>query len=383
MRVLGIETSCDETAAAVVKTTAAAFTVIEQSNVIHSQIDIHKEFGGVVPNLAKREHEKLLVPITIKAIQDSGQTLSKHSNNQYDTSSIRNLFEKNQTLLESVEQHSATLFQKPRIDLIATTNGPGLEPALWVGVTLARALSVLWDIPIIGVDHMQGHICANFIQTEENQPPVAFPAIALTISGGHTQLVYMKEPLHYQLLGETVDDAAGEAFDKVARMLSLSYPGGPIISRLAEQGDKEKYSFPRPMMHTKDLNFSFSGLKTAVLYLTKKMAPEEIQQEKEHIAASFQQAIIDVVTKKTIKAIIDHDAKSLLVGGGVIANKQLREQLGNAIQQNTNATYHIPLPQHATDNAAMIAACGALEHTTKNRTDNPHTLSVDANKTIA
>ena len=377
MKILGIETSCDETASAIVKTTADDFTIEEVSNIVHSQIDIHKEFGGVVPNLAKREHEKLLGTITIQALKEAGEDVTPN-NSINNISKIENIFTKNQVLLDSCKN---TIFKipKPNIDLIAVTNGPGLEPALWVGVTFARALSILWDTPIIGVDHMQGHICANFI----GETKIQFPAIALTISGGHTQLVYMKKPLSYELLGETLDDAAGESFDKVARMLSLPYPGGPIISKLAEQGDKEKYPFPRPMIHTKDFNFSFSGLKTAVLYLTQKMTPEQIEKEKENISSSFQQAVIDVVIKKTINAINQYDAKSIVIGGGVSANTQLREQLKIAVQNTTRSTLYVPKIHLAGDNAAMIASSGALEHIHNKITHNPLTLEVDANKQIA
>ena len=267
MKILGIETSCDETSSAIVQTTADDFLIEEISNIVHSQIDIHKEFGGVVPNLAKREHEKLLSNITLKALEEAGENI-EFQDKEPNLSKIEHLFSKNQTLFENFKNTIAKI-EKPDIDLIAVTNGPGLEPALWVGVTFAKALAILWNVPIIGVDHMQGHISANFIKQDKDEK-IQFPAIALTISGGHTQIVYMKEPLHYELLGETLDDAAGESFDKVARMLSLPYPGGPEISKLAKNGDKEKYPLPRPMMHTKDFNFSFSGLKTAVLYLTQK-----------------------------------------------------------------------------------------------------------------
>lgn len=377
MKILGIETSCDETSSAIVETTADELKIKEISNIVHSQIDIHKEFGGVVPNLAKREHEKLISEITIKALKDAGESIAQ-SKNTNDIKKIEHLFTKNATLLESCKN---TIFQiqKPDIDLIAVTNGPGLEPALWVGVTFARALSILWETPIIGVDHMRGHICANFIGEKEIQ----FPALALTISGGHTQLVYMEKPLKYELLGETLDDAAGESFDKVARMMSLPYPGGPIISRLAENGEAEKYPLPRPMIYTKDFNFSFSGLKTAVLYLTQKMTPAEIEQEKENISASFQQAVIDVVIKKTISAANQYNVKSVLAGGGVIANKQLRSQLTNAVQNQTSSTIHIPKIELATDNAAMIASSGALEHIHLKAQDNPNTITVNANKQIA
>ena len=374
MRVLGIETSCDETAVSVVETRDENFLVREVTNVVHSQVDLHAEFGGVVPNLAKREHQKLLMPVLVKALNRVPVAKIQPT---IEFSPVEQFFDRNQPLFESVQLHFKTL-KKPDIDLIAVTNGPGLEPALWVGVTLARALAVLWGVPLVGVDHMRGHICANFIGQSSSQ----FPALGLTISGGHTQLVLMEQALRYKLLGETVDDAAGEAFDKVARLLDMPYPGGVPISNAAEQGDAKAFNLPRPMMHSGDENFSFSGLKTAVLYLTQQLGQQQTQLKKNDIAASFQQAVVDVVVKKTLNACEKHAVHSVLVGGGVIANKQLRAQLTHAIQNNTNATLHIPPLSLCTDNAAMIACAGALEHIHLKKQHNPQTIEVDSNKVI-
>ena len=373
MRILGIETSCDETAVSVVETRGADFLVREITNVVHSQVDLHAEFGGVVPNLAKREHQKLLVPVLMKALK--GVPVANEQPT-IDFSRVEQFFDRNQPLFESLQFHINTI-KKPNIDLIAVTNGPGLEPALWVGVTLARALAVLWGVSLVGVDHIRGHICANFI----DQPSPQFPALGLTISGGHTQLVLMEQALRYKLLGETVDDAAGEAFDKVARLLSMPYPGGVPISNAAEQGDAKAFDLPRPMMRSGDENFSFSGLKTAVLYLTQRLGEQEVQKRKNDIAASFQQAVVDVVVKKTLNACEKHAVHSVLVGGGVIANKQLRAQLTSAVQK-TRATLHIPPIHLCTDNATMIACAGALEHIHLQKQNNPHTIGVDANKIV-
>lgn len=373
MRILGIESSCDETAAAVVEAQGGDFMVREITNVVHSQVDLHAEFGGVVPNLAKREHQKLFVPVLLKSLE--GVPVANEQP-VADLAQVEQFFDRNQPLFESLALHLPTL-KKPDINLIAVTNGPGLEPALWVGVTLARALAVLWGVPLVGVDHMRGHICANFI---DQQPP-EFPALALTISGGHTQLVLMEQPLQYRLLGETVDDAAGEAFDKVARLLGLPYPGGVPISNAAEQGDPNAFDLPRPMIRSGDANFSFSGLKTAVLYLTQRLGEKQTQARKNDIAASFQQAIVDVVIKKVLNAVEEHAVQSVVVGGGVIANKQLRAQLTHAVQQ-TRATLHIPPLHLCTDNAAMIACAGALEHIHLKKQNNPHTIGVDSNRVV-
>ena len=373
MRILGIESSCDETAVSVVEVSDADFVVREVTNVVHSQVDLHAEFGGVVPNLAKREHQKLLAPVLVKALEGVPVATVQPT---IDLAQVEHFFDRNQPLFESLESRIPTL-KKPHIDLVAVTNGPGLEPALWVGVTLARALAVLWDVPLVGVDHMRGHICANFI----NQQPPAFPALALTISGGHTQLVLMKQALRYKLLGETLDDAAGEAFDKVARLLSMPYPGGAPISRAAEQGDALAFDLPRPMIRSGDHNFSFSGLKTAVLYLTQELGETEVHKRKNDIAASFQQAVVDVVVQKVLNAVEEYAPKSVVVGGGVVANKALRSSLANALQQ-TRATLHIPPLHLCTDNAAMIACAGGLEYIYLKKQNNPQNIGVDSNKVI-
>ena len=377
MRVLGIETSCDETAAAVVETTTAEFETVALSNIVHSQINEHSEFGGIVPNIAKREHERLLVPIIIKALEK----IERSETEKINISKVEKFFEKNKSLFQSFKDNSE-ITKKPNVDLIAVTNGPGLEPALWVGVVCAKALSILWNIPVLGVDHMRGHIAANFVREKsETLPEIKFPAIALTISGGHTQLVFMEKPLRYKLIGETADDAAGEAFDKVARMLNLPYPGGPSISKEARLGNKNSYNLPRPLINSKDYRFSFSGLKTAVKYLIRDLGEQKARKETANIAASFQQALIESVTLKTARAAKEYNAQTIIMGGGVSANEELRLQLKEAARA-ISVDYRAPKPYLSTDNAAMIACCGALEYSKNKKTDNPETLSADSNRRI-
>ncbi len=331
MKILAIETSCDDTCVAVVRARERSgkkmprFDIL--SNIISSQTKIHARYGGVVPSLAKRAHQENLLSVLKEALREAGMSEVK----------------------------------KPKIDLIAVTHGPGLEPALWAGVNFARALSYWWEIPLLGVDHMEGHIAANFLsevrgnsKSEGRNPKLLFPAICLAVSGGHTQLILVKDILKYKLLGETVDDAAGEGFDKVARMLGLGFPGGPEIAKAAKGGDPRAFNFPRPMAHSKDYNFSFSGLKTAVLYTVQKFTGTVPGDD---VAASFQQAAVDVLIAKTIKAAKEYKAKTIMLAGGVAANEELRKQLGEKIASELPDTkYQIPDTKLATDNAAMIAA---------------------------
>ena len=382
MKVLSIETSCDETAAAVVTTTNEALQLRLLSNVVRSQIDLHAQYGGVVPNLAKREHERLLSTIVLQALTEAHLTPTILATPP-DGSALAPFFERNQALWETFQRDILAL-AKPDIDLIAVTNGPGLEPALWVGVTFARALALHWGIPLVGIDHMEGHISANFIE-QEGAPTLtqeSFPILALTISGGHTQLVLMPEPLKYELLGETVDDAAGEAFDKVARMLGLPYPGGPSISKEAGNGSPTAFDLPRPMAHSGDYNFSFSGLKTAVRYILDDMDAQTRAKATADMAASFQQAVIDTVIAKTVKAAQEYGVATVVLGGGVAANTNLRTQLGEAVQKKTGATYRVPPIALAGDNAGMIAARAALGALANEATVDPAKISVDSNKQI-
>jgi len=315
MIILAIETSCDDTSVAVVKVTGdkkPKFQIL--ANEISSQVKLHSKYGGVVPSLASREHLKNL-PLVFK-------TAVKNAEIKLDD-----------------------------IDYITTTEGPGLIIALLIGMSFTRALAFSLGKKIIPVHHISGHIYSNWISNKE----IDFPVLNLVVSGGHTELILMKEHIKYEILGSTRDDAAGEAFDKVAKLLGFGYPGGPIISKLSEKGNPEKYELPRPMIYSKDLDFSFSGLKTAVLYFSKKH-PEILKKGKAQndFCASFQQAAIDVLISKTIKAGKKHNVKYILLSGGVSANNELRKQLEKVSKEN-GFKFLVPEKIFSTDNASMIA----------------------------
>ncbi len=358
MRILAIETSCDDTCIAIVEASPRRGSKIPHfrvlANVISSQTEIHKKYGGVVPSLAKRAHQENLVTVLEKALGEAGMKLSpsakSYTKGQSKIKNAGKILEREPELLEQFIK-TVVPIPKPKINFIAVTHGPGLEPALWAGINFARALSYWWRIPLLGVDHMEGHIAANFLHTGK----VEFPAIVLAVSGGHTQLILVKDILKYKLIGETVDDAAGEGFDKVARMLGLSFPGGPEIAKSAKGGNPKAFDFPRPMLHSKDYNFSFSGLKTAVLYTIRDLTVTS--KIKKDIAASFQQAAVDVLIAKTIRAAKQYKVKTIMLAGGVAANEELRKQFEEVIKKELPDTlYKIPHTSLATDNAAMIAA---------------------------
>lgn len=310
--ILGIETSCDETAAAVVKNGNNIL-----SNVVASQIESHKRFGGVVPEIASRHHVEQMTLVLEEAISQA-----------------------------DVEWEE--------IDAIAVTEGPGLVGALLIGVNAAKALAFAKSKPLIGVQHIAGHIYANRFEKE-----FEFPLLALIVSGGHTELVLMKEHGHYELLGETLDDAAGEAYDKVARMLNLPYPGGPEIDRLAQTGE-ETIEFPRAWLEEGSYDFSFSGLKSAVINKIHNAKQRGESLKPEDIAASFQASVIDVLTAKTVKAAKEYSVKQVIVAGGVAANQGLRKELKKQFE-NEDIPLLIPPLILCTDNAAMIAAAGTIE----------------------
>ncbi len=332
MKILAIETSCDETSIALVEgnggLTSPQFKVLK--NIVSSQIAIHAPFGGVVPNLAKREHIKNL-PTVLK-------TLEKSRKAQEET------------------------------DAIAVTVGPGLEPALWTGIEFAKELSKKWGKPLLGANHMEGHLYSNWLPHVRVNPKtkaqkskkIEFPAVALVVSGGHTILLAMQSLTKWKKLGETHDDAAGEAFDKVSKMMKLPYPGGPVIQKLALKGNETAINFPRPMINTKDYDFSFSGLKTAVLYYLR----DNPKTAKEDVAASFQKAAIDVLVSKTMRAVREYGAKSILLSGGVAANTALRKSL-NSEAKRFGLSFYVPPFEYNTDNAAMIAAAAYIGHLKK------------------
>lgn len=372
MKILAIETSCDETAIAILDVEKKKkFKVL--SHKIASQIKIHEQYGGVFPMMAKREHARNIVPLFIDALKESGIFEQVESHNLKVESKLRKLLEREQDIIEPFLKEIPKL-KKPKIDRITVTVGPGLEPALWVGINFAKALSLTWNIPIVPVNHMEGHILSVF--SNENNNALAnndevviknefFPAISLLVSGGHTELVLVKKIGKYKLIGQTVDDAAGEAFDKVARMLSLPYPGGPEISKLASESRNQKQKsetsikLPRPMIGTKDFNFSFSGLKTAVLYLTRNLEKDKpgiLQNSviKAEIACEFENAVCDVLIKKTLKSAEKFKVKNIIVGGGVSANTELKNRFLN----ESPIPVIFPKKELSTDNAVMIGIAG-------------------------
>ena len=310
MLILGIESSCDETSIALVRDGKEIL-----ANLVLSQLDVHGEFGGVVPELACRRHLEIINPLLKQALQEAA-------------------------------------LEWKDIDAVAVTHGPGLVGAVLIGVAAAKALAFSLDIPLIGVNHLEAHIYANYL--EKGELPV--PSVSLLVSGGHTSLILIKEPGKYEIIGETRDDAAGEAYDKVARMLNLGYPGGPIIDKLAKEGDKKAVVFPRAMMERKDnFDFSFSGLKTSVVYYLK--SEEGKKAAKADIAAGFQEAVVDVLVTKTIRAAKKYDVKHILLAGGVARNSRLREEFRKRARSR-KLSFYIPSPILCTDNAAMVATAG-------------------------
>ncbi len=369
MKILSIETSCDETAVSIVHARGTiekpSFTVL--GNALYSQVAIHAQYGGVFPMLAKREHAKNILPLLEQALREAVllKIASKKSKPQFNEKKIGTILLREPELLDALRTFGAA-YKKPNIDAIAVTFGPGLEPALWVGITVAKALGVLWDIPVIPVNHMEGHIVSVLFsnkQEKSKQKSIRFPSLSLLISGGHTELVVSKNPLHYKVIGKTRDDALGEAFDKVARMMDLSYPGGPEVSKLAAIGRKKKdspvWNLPRPMLHTKDFDFSFSGLKTSVLYKTREHGTLS-KQDKITLSREFEDAVTEVIITKTRRAIEQYKPKSLVIGGGVIANTFIRSAFEKLCSEYDSLELCIPEKDLATDNSVMIGMAGYL-----------------------
>jgi N6-L-threonylcarbamoyladenine synthase len=391
MRILAIETSCDETAVAILAASGdereAEFIV--KGDALYSQIDVHREYGGVFPHLAKREHAKNLVPLMTAALEEA-ELLHESVQDVPDSlkSKIAAMLEREPELDEQLQEF-ITEHEAPDIDVIAVTYGPGLEPALWVGVNFARALSAAWGKPVVGVNHMEGHILAGLAKREGSRielKGVELPVIALLISGGHTELDLMKEWLTYSLVGQTRDDAVGEAFDKVARMLGLPYPGGPEISRLAEDArlinEENPYALPRPMIDSETGDFSFAGLKTAVLYLLKNH-PEVSEAQKKHIAREFEDAAAEVLWKKTSDAIESTGANTVVIGGGVAANAHIRREFEKSIKEkHPHVALRIPVPSLTTDNAVMIGLAG-FYRASRGEFADPDTLRANGNLALA
>lgn len=374
MILLAIETSCDETAVSIVKRTrgkSIRFEVL--SHKILSQVDLHAQYGGVFPALAKREHAKALTQLIAECLHEADLLVERaniHHIPHAERKKMDTLMGREPEMLSAMK----VLFegiQKPAIDAIAVTMGPGLEPALWVGINGALALRTVWNIPVYPINHMEGHVVASTLSVKEKTyeiPNFNFPACALLISGGHTEIVRITKWRTYKVLGKTRDDAVGEAYDKVARLLSLSYPGGPEISRLAEHARKEglvvdeDLRLPRPMLHSGDLHFSFSGLKTAVLTRVNKRKPLD-EKTKKMIALEFENAATDVLVAKVKQAMYETRAQSLIVGGGVSANIHIREAL-KSLADSEGFTLFVPDRDLSTDNGLMIAATGLLHIST-------------------
>ncbi len=324
--VLGIETSCDETAAAVVESGRHV-----RSSVVSSQVALHERYGGVVPEIASRAHVELLTPAVAQALIESG-------------------------------------LEEGNIEVVAATTGPGLVGALLVGVSAAKALALVWDVPFVGVNHLEAHLYAPLI----DEPDLRFPALVLLVSGGHTMLIEMVRHGQYRMLGSTIDDAAGEAFDKVARYLGLGYPGGPAIDSAAAEGDPEAVAFPRAMLD-EGLDFSFSGLKTAVVNHVRKNPTVGTSD----VAASFQAAVVDVLVQKSLRAADEAGTETICLAGGVAANSQLRRVMTERAER-TGRRVLLPSSEMCTDNAAMVAAAGWWRY----RSDGPTPLDVGADPNL-
>ncbi|HVU06335.1 MAG TPA: tRNA (adenosine(37)-N6)-threonylcarbamoyltransferase complex transferase subunit TsaD [Candidatus Paceibacterota bacterium] len=369
LTVLGIETSCDETAVSVVRFDEAKGTAHVLGNTVHSQIDVHAAYGGVFPTLAKREHQINLIPILMKTLEQAGMisNAAATTKEQKIPAAVGEILSRETELLEAFKR-SVPSIARPDIDRIAVTIGPGLEPALWVGINFARALSMLWNVPIVPCNHMEGHILAALIENTGDASAhfkllgenIAYPALSLLISGGHTQIVLMEKAGSYKIIGETLDDAIGECFDKTARVLKLPYPGGPRIGALAAearaQGIKLATPLPRPMLDSDSLDFSFSGLKTAVLYAAKKekeLTPDLVRA----YAREIEDSVTDIVIAKMRKAIEGYAPGTLVIGGGVIANGHIRTAL-ETLAQECSIKLLLPRIDHSTDNALMIALAG-------------------------
>ncbi len=399
MKILAIETSCDETGIAILEYSAGSDITL-LGNVLASQIELHAQYGGVFPTMAKRAHAEKIVPLLTEVLDQA--YLLDVATVVVDHAASLSFLDEKELALKDMLAPFLTYYEKRDIDYIAVTVGPGLEPALWVGINAARALSVVWDIPVIAINHMEGHIVtALFEHPEETvfvQKEINYPLLALLVSGGHTELVLSSSRGEYQKIGQTRDDAVGEAFDKVARMLGLPYPGGPAISRLAAQWRSsarsdlaEKinpFTLPRPMLHSPDYDFSFSGIKTATLYAIRDLGRALTEQDKMAIACAFEDAVVEVLIKKTLKAAQEYNAQTIIVGGGVASNTYLREQLQKALREIKNIDLRglyllFPEPWLATDNAVMIGLAAMTQIRNEQiKTAAPSELRADGNLSL-
>lgn len=361
MNVLAIETSCDETSIAIVRFNGDQYEVL--SHITRTQIEVHQEYGGVYPTLAKREHARNLTPILELTLKEANLLHKTKSNITNKKQQLEELLTREPETFDAITQLLSQI-ERPNIDAIAVTQGPGLEPALWVGINFAKALSIVWNIPVIPTNHMEGHLLSVLVDEEQGSlayKKLHFPALGLLISGGHTEIILIKELGSYEKIGVTRDDAVGEAFDKVARLLDLPYPGGPEIAKIATQGtENEKVTLPRPMLGSNDYDFSFSGLKTAVRYLVQEL-DELDNQTRADVAREFQNAVTDVLVAKTRRAIEEYDIKTLIIGGGVAANTQIRQAFVELLDREySDVNLLLPASEVTGDNALMIAVAGYL-----------------------
>tara|TARA_B100000508_G_scaffold140487_1_gene141722 strand:- start:8324 stop:9499 length:1176 start_codon:yes stop_codon:yes gene_type:complete len=391
MFILSIETSCDETAVSLVEARGefphATYEI--HGDALWSQIDIHREYGGVFPALAKREHAATIVPMLEKTMAESGIEANGYTPavDSEAEATVRKLLEREPGLADNLltfhKEHGTYT-----IDLIAVTSGPGLEPALWVGVNFAKALAFLWNTKIVATNHMEGHILASVFDADrDNQlSDIDFPAISLLISGGHTELILVKDWGEYEKIGQTRDDAVGEAFDKTARLLGIPYPGGPEVSKKATEARKRKLpqyaELPTPMLHSGDLDFSFSGLKTAVRYAVedKDLTTDEILA----ICRDFEDVVTEVLVKKSLAAIEEHSAKTLIVGGGVSANRHIKQIMeATLLTEHPEVTSFFPRPGLSTDNSIMIALAGHARAENALLPTGTDVIRADGNRSLA
>ncbi|MEI7688727.1 MAG: tRNA (adenosine(37)-N6)-threonylcarbamoyltransferase complex transferase subunit TsaD [Candidatus Nomurabacteria bacterium] len=430
MKILAIETSCDETAISIieVKNEGKKIKFKILGNEVSSQIALHIQYGGVFPMMAKREHGKNIIGVLEKTFKEA--KMYKVNKTAQSDAKLENKINKLLDRENEIQDRWMSIMpfiKKPNIDAIAVTTGPGLEPALWVGISFAKALSIYWDIPIVPVNHMEGHVFSIFPKKTKNFTieieDKMFPMLSLLVSGGHTELVLVKDWMKYKNIGQTRDDAAGEAFDKVARMMGLPYPGGPEISRLAkiereyivpgsiaqavEPSTSKKSSkvllradgnnisseilditLPRPMIHSKDYDFSFSGLKTAVLYLIRdlKIQNSNVLEDiniKQKIAREFEDAVVETLVHKTIKAIKEYKIQTLIVGGGVSANSYLQKTMTEKIKENKlKVKIHFPSKTLTGDNALMIAIAGYFQAKNKKFAKNINSIKAQGNLSL-
>ena len=389
MLILSIESSADETGVSLLEVEGefphATYTI--HGSALSSQMKEHNKWGGIVPSIAKREHAKYF-PILLEEAVSEADMLDEHSSDlsETDKAQLHTLLDREEGLADALIEFFAK-YSLPKIDLIAVTNGPGLAPALWVGVSFAKALAYITDTNVVPTNHMEGHILASVFDVERDDmlSDISFPTIALLISGGHTELIAMSDWGKYDKIGQTRDDAVGEAFDKVARLIGLPYPGGPEISKLAAVARKNELpefaKLPRPMLNSGDLDFSFSGLKTAVRYAVQEK--ELTDDERASVARDFEDAVTETLLKKASTAVADTGAKTLIVGGGVSANQFIKRAFeSHFLTEFPDCTVYFPSPSLATDNSIMIALAGHARAASALSPGGAAGIQADGNKSL-